>query len=242
MENRIIRKILPFFVIERLKHLLAHHVLSLSQAGQDLWVYGELFNERKKGFFLDIGAHDGFYLSNTYLLEKRYHWSGICIEANPLTFEKLQRNRRCVCINKCIDNKEGFTDYILDGVMGGILGNDVDNDTVMDRKRITLPTIPLANLLVALDAPKEIDYFSIDIEGAEDRALLSFDFDRYLFKSMTIERPSTELREILQKNNYVLIKDLPGFDCFYVHSSFLQEYLENVGKFGAKKFLTKRLK
>lgn len=40
------------------------------------------------GFFLDIGAHDGIELSNTYVLEKKYNWSGICVEANPYSFKQ----------------------------------------------------------------------------------------------------------------------------------------------------------
>ena len=33
--------------------------LHMSQAGQDLWVFGEVFNEARKGYFLDVGSHDG---------------------------------------------------------------------------------------------------------------------------------------------------------------------------------------
>jgi len=82
-------------------------LLGTSQAGQDYWVYGEVFNEKRNGFFLDIGAHDGIYLSNTLLLEKRYGWNGICIEGNPDTFVDLQQNRQAVCINTCVDRIEG---------------------------------------------------------------------------------------------------------------------------------------
>ena len=48
---------------------LNKHLLTASQAGQDFWIYGEAFNEKKFGYFLDIGAHDGFTGNNTYLLE-----------------------------------------------------------------------------------------------------------------------------------------------------------------------------
>lgn len=67
--------------------------LSTAQAGQDYWVYGETFNEKTNGYFVDLGAHNGCHLSNTYLLEGRYNWNGICIEANPKTFEQLRKNR-----------------------------------------------------------------------------------------------------------------------------------------------------
>ena len=62
---------------------------SYSQIGQDLWVQETLKN-KKNGYFLDIGAHDGIYLSNTYLLEKNYNWNGLCIEGNPLIVDSLK--------------------------------------------------------------------------------------------------------------------------------------------------------
>ena len=70
----------------------------LSQVGQDVWVFGEVFNEKRGGYFLDIDAHDGVTNSNTLLLETRYHWNGLCVEANPIMFERLRGSRRVHCI------------------------------------------------------------------------------------------------------------------------------------------------
>jgi len=48
-----------------------------SQAGQDEWVCKTL-NNKVGGYFIDIGATNGFDLSNTYYLEKQLKWNGIC--------------------------------------------------------------------------------------------------------------------------------------------------------------------
>jgi hypothetical protein len=42
-----------------------------SQLNQDINVIN-FYNGKKNGFFIDIGAHDGISLSNTYLLEQEY--------------------------------------------------------------------------------------------------------------------------------------------------------------------------
>lgn len=68
-----------------------------SQAGQDVWA----LQKTNKGFFVDIGAHDGVESSNTYALEKA-GWTGICIEPNPVSFEKLRLFRRCTCLNRFV--------------------------------------------------------------------------------------------------------------------------------------------
>ena len=52
-----------------------------SQNYQDYWVYTEL-NNYKNGYFVDIGAANGIFISNTYFLEKNLNWNGICVEPN----------------------------------------------------------------------------------------------------------------------------------------------------------------
>jgi len=228
--NRV--KNIPFF-----SRLLGRFSLLGSQAGQDLWIYGEAFNEQKNGFFVDIGAHDGINLSNTYVLESRYQWKGVCLEANPRTFKKLKLNRKVICDNSCIDSTEGEVEFLLDGSRGGILINDKDQSSVRERKDsvIRLKTISLEILFEKHAVPEIIDYLSMDVEGAEERLLADFDFESYMFRTMTIERPSRNLKSILKRNDYLLIKEIPNFDCFYIHKSFKSQYKKNLFQFYADK-------
>jgi hypothetical protein len=50
---------------------------SYSQAGQDLFVNAIL--NKNDGFFIEIGAYDPEYLSNSLMLEE-LGWNGICID------------------------------------------------------------------------------------------------------------------------------------------------------------------
>ena len=211
------------------------NTVSLSQGGQDYWVYGEVFNEAE-GFFLDVGAYDGVLFSNTFILEKRYNWKGICIEANPKTYEKLVSNRQCRCIEACIDEVEGEVEFSANHLMGGIVAEDCDNSD-SEGDFIRVKALRLDQILKDEGAPNVIDYLSIDIEGAEDRALLTFPFDDYQFNCITIERPSDSLRKVLSKNGYILIKDMPDLDVFYIHESFVSRYIKNQDQFGLKRFL-----
>lgn len=52
---------------------------SYAQIGQDSFVLNVL-NHKRKGLFVDIGAGPPKFISNTYLLEKEYDWTGFSID------------------------------------------------------------------------------------------------------------------------------------------------------------------
>ena len=240
----MITKYTPKFLKSAIKHCLQPHSYQLSQAGQDLWVFGEVFNEKRGGYFLDLGAHDGISISNTYLLERKYHWTGICVEANPDSFQQLIKNRRVICVHACLDSTEGFVNFAKRDVMGGIVSADTDNKSIESKAHeiIQIKTKTLESVLIENNAPREIDYLSIDIEGAEQRVLGGFNFKKYQFKCITIERPAEMLKTLFKENGYILVKEIPGLDCFYLHESISEQYLANLFAFYHKQRLTLRWK
>jgi FkbM family methyltransferase len=230
----MLRGILPekFYII--IKYYYKRNQKHLSQIGQDCWVFGEVFNQKKTGYFVEIGSADGVTLNNTFLLETRYKWKGICIEADPNSFRLLKQFRKAICLNLCIDEQEGEVEFNALGLLGGIISDEMDNMPTSDKtevgrdlKIITLKTKPLASVLREYNAPRTIDYLSIDCEGAEERILKKFPFDEYKFICITIERPSELLRDIFKKNQYIIIKEIPGLDVYYLHKDFEFAYHKN---------------
>ena len=49
------------------------------QAEQDKFVVNVL-NNKKNGYFLEIGANHPIKINNSYLLETKYNWKGIMVE------------------------------------------------------------------------------------------------------------------------------------------------------------------
>ena len=78
-----------------------------------------------------------------------------------------------------------------------------------------MDAVLLQDILDKHNTPKEIDYWSLDIEGAEERVISSFDFSKYAFGCITIERPTPLCNKILQNAGYVFVKNCK-FDSFYV--------------------------
>ncbi|MBL6445748.1 FkbM family methyltransferase [Fulvivirga sp. 29W222] len=201
-----------------------------SQKGQDKWLVEEIFDYKQKGYFVDLAASDGITINNTYALEKRLGWTGICIEPNEVFYKSLLEYRNCQTANIVIDKQDDVVvDFRSDNMWsGGIVDEDTDNNEHYRSEQLKTATISkrttkkLETLLDEISAPKIIDYLSLDVEGAETRILRDFAFDKYIFLALTIERPTLELEEALFDNGYVYVtKSKVGneFDTFYVHNS-----------------------
>lgn len=178
--------------------------LSPSQLGQDLWVL-EQTNYKKGGFFVEFGATDGVLLSNSYLLEKEFGWKGLCAEPNPKYFKQLQMNRNCITSDVCISNSTGESvKFIFANEYGGI-ANIAKEGKHSDKvkpyedsgKVALLETISLNDFLTKHNAPKNIDYLSIDTEGSEYHILSGFPFSDWTVQCISVEHNYEPQRELI---------------------------------------------
>ena len=59
----------------------------------DQFLHERYFQNKQNGFFIECGAADGFNLSNCKFFEESMGWRGINIEASPVKYAKLIKNR-----------------------------------------------------------------------------------------------------------------------------------------------------
>ena len=200
-----------------------------SQCGQDESIV-KFYKGKKNGFFVEIGAADGIQLSNTYMLEKDYEWSGICVEAIPEQYTKLVSNRPgSSCCNMAVYNESNTTVSfdisnncsLLSGINTHI---DKHAEYVNSNKTtVSVQTISLNDLLAKYNAPSFIDYLSLDTEGSEYEILKNFNFDNYTFGYIDVEHNQVEprrtnIRRLLLDNGYAYIGE-NVHDDKYVHRS-----------------------
>lgn len=167
---------------------------SKSQFLQDLFVLNECGNKRG-GYFVEFGATDGVEGSNSHLLEKHYEWAGIVAEPAKCWHEALKRNRRCHIDTRCVwsssdDNIEFFeADAATLSTAGDFVDKDMHGATRRsgDLKKYFVKTISLLDLLDFYNAPRKIDYLSIDTEGSELSILSNFDFSKFDIRVITVE-------------------------------------------------------
>ncbi|MCU0463585.1 MAG: FkbM family methyltransferase [Anaerolineae bacterium] len=202
------------------------------QNGEDclLWAF---FGGRTTGFYVDVGAFDGRYVSNTYAFEKQ-GWKGICVEPHPVSFEKLTVLRDAICLNTaCVadESTASVTLYIEKlGFLSGLQGSPREDDVRRRHNKrgldfdgfetVTVPATTLANILGEhLPTGAPIDFLSLDVEGTEIDVLRGLDLNTYQPRVLVIEantRPEREaLTDFLAGYGYRLARTLE-FNAFFV--------------------------
>jgi FkbM family methyltransferase len=212
-----------------LAYVFANNHKSHAQLFQDLFVLFTL-GEKQGGYFVEFGAADGLFLSNSALLEKQYGWNGIVAEPSKNWEAALRRNRRCGVDLRCVWKTTG------DKLTFSETGN-AEFSTISDFKSVDyhdrrnsreyeVETVSLNDLLSHHGAPQEIDYLSIDTEGSEFSILQEIDFARWSFKVITVEhnfqKQRTALHSLLSSHNYIRVFEaISSFDDWYVNPNIV---------------------
>lgn len=208
-----------------------------SQYNQDKFLNEVIFFNKKDGFFIDIGAHDGILFSNSLFFERYNGWSGICVEPNPLVFNKLISNRKSINLNVCIgsENKkvkftqiEGYSE-MLSGITEKYDVKHIEriNNNILikggKKSEIEVNMITLHDIEELSN--KKIDFISIDTEGNEFDIVSSINFKFLDIKLLVIENnyKDNRIQKYLYSQGFELIYKL---DCDEV---FLNKLYFSVG-------------
>jgi FkbM family methyltransferase len=197
-----------------------------SQIRQDLlalFVLGD-----KPGYFVEFGACDGIYLSNTFLLETYHGWNGLLVEPSKFYNQVLKEKRNATIDTLCVSDKTGDrVEFVEVNNLQGLSGiaeyafNDIHTQTRMRQgSTYSVETISLKDLLDKHNCPQVIDYISIDTEGSEYSILNAYDFSRQ-FKLITVEHNNTYTKDLindllLSKGYIQILPEESKWDSWYV--------------------------
>lgn len=183
---------------------------SYSQSGEDL-LLADIFGE-STGTMLDVGAHDGVHLSNSYLLESM-GWKCILVEPNPDLYEKICKQRKAhafQCAATAVDGEVAFhisPDADAFSTMELTEENARKFETMHARvERTVVHGRRLDSILEETKAGK-IDVVSIDVEGHELSVFAGFTVTRWNPRVVIVEGNSTKetraISKVLSSSGYV---------------------------------------
>lgn len=193
MLKKIIKSILPKSVKEKLIYLFDYYaVKSYSQEGEDL-ILRRIFEKKKSGFYVDVGAHHPFRFSNTYFFYKK-GWRGLNLDANPESIKLFNKFRsRDINVNVGIGTGETLDFYMFNEPALNTFVKDLAEQRSKIQgykiiKTITIKTTSLSQVLTEyLPKGQSIDFMSVDCEGLDFMLLKSNDWSKYRSTVLVVE-------------------------------------------------------
>lgn len=176
------------------KKIIPNPKLSYSQCGEDLLIQ-YIFNLRgiNKPSYIDIGANDPFFLSNTAIFYEK-GCRGINIEANPSFVESFQIHRpEDINLNIGIGSEEKELEFniINDPTLSSFSKEEckkfVNTGKYFIEKTIKVKVTTISNILDKYNNGIFPDFLSLDVEGLDFEILKTIDFNNSTPKVICVE-------------------------------------------------------
>lgn len=235
ISKKILKLLLPNDVQEGVKILLdKYSTKSYSQEGEDLILH-RIFEQKRIGFYVDVGSHHPFRFSNTYIFYKR-GWKGINIEPNPISIKLFNKYRPRDINLQIAVGMGGVQKYYLfnEPALNTFDENlaksrdGVGGYKIVDVKEIKVK--PLKEILdIYLPKGQVIDFMNIDCEGLDYEVLQTNDWEIYRPILLLVEIiPANTIEELFGNPIYKYLKEKGYFlfakcynTCIFVENSWL---------------------
>ena len=194
---------------------------SKSENGQDFFAL-IVSNFSRDKIFLEIGAYNGITFSNTYLLEKKFQWTGLLVECIPRNFSSIKLSRECDAVLGAATNKDVERITVIEQAASNLSGL---KNAVSENKWKTLsyqvPGYCLDSLLMMASLKGDIGFLSVDVEGAEYSIFEDANLGKYNISAICIEhnfRPEAEkLRKLITSQGYrTVFEEFSGNDFWFL--------------------------
>lgn len=190
---------------------------SYSQEGEDL-ILMQIFETKKNGFYVDIGAHHPKRFSNTYIFYKK-KWRKINIDAMPGSMKLFKKHRKHdINIEAVIADTQNEVSYFSfkESALNTInykLGQERKQNNEL-LKVYKMQTKTLAQILDEYIPPRtQIDFMTIDVEDADFEVLKSNNWTKYSPEFVLVEIRNSKFKDIFENKIYLFLKD-SGYSFF----------------------------
>lgn len=210
----ILRKIRNYFSpsIPTTNEPLHFYKLSLTcQVPKLNIIYEQYFDRRSDGYFVEVGAYDGEYSSNTSGLAD-IGWFGYYIEPVPEYFQHCKirhaKNRNITVSQYAIGIEQGKVEINVGGPLSTISDEmrihfdslDWAKDGFKLGKKVQVDQLTLEGYLVEHGLKPQFELLVVDVEGYEWNVLRNFDIQKW--------RPQMVIIELHDQNDdYLLIRE-----------------------------------
>lgn len=213
---------LPPDPARQIKRLAAQAEGQLLQDVVALLVAGE----KQGGYFVEVGVGEGRRISNSYMLERDFGWTGLLVEPNRSSHGSIAEHRTAILCKEAAFKEDGLTltfDEHEDGEYSRLAGTEAATGVGAAKANYDVETATLNTLLDRHGAPEVIDFISIDTEGSEAEVLEGLDPARWHVRCFAIEHnyETAKLASIeawMAKSGYrrAFTRQF-DYDCVFIH-------------------------
>jgi FkbM family methyltransferase len=148
-------------------------IISYAQTREDVLLWRAL-HSIKRGFYIDVGAHDPTALSVTRAFYDR-GWHGINVEPNPSYGAKLRKERpRDVTLEVALGHSPGMAAFYEFGDTGlSTMVKEIADGHIAAGFKAAEQRVPVTTLAAVTDdlGDQEVHFLKIDVEGYERQVL-----------------------------------------------------------------------
>jgi FkbM family methyltransferase len=178
----------------------------------------EFFGAQRDGFFVEVGANDPHRGSQTWQFEQD-GWNGVLVEPQADLAERLRAARRAHVFAAACSSPDlagSLMPLYLSGPHSS-LNSRLAAPGVTPHGAVDVPVRTLNDILDEAEAPRTIDFISIDVEGHEAEVLRGFELARWSPRLILLEDHLTSLaaHRHLTRAGYRLIRRT-GLNGWYV--------------------------
>ena len=199
----------------------------------------EKYLNYRGGYFVELGSNNGVNQSNTYFYEKKKNWNGILIEPVLHNYLECRKNRSsknkffcCACVSEQFNNSSVEMIYsdlmtipinlesdIVNKVKHANHSNTIrEPEKRIDPVKFIVKARTLTDIFEEANAPRRMDFLSLDVEGAEIEVLKGINFNKYNFKYILVETRNLEtISTFLKKYKYKIKDKLSHHDYLFVN-------------------------
>jgi FkbM family methyltransferase len=191
-------------------------------------IYLNYFGYPSNGYFVEVGAYDGEFVSNTSCLSD-HGWKGLYIEPiHEFYLKCLKRHDKndVIVANVAIGLEEKEIKIYKGDTLSTLNESQVNRYKEIDWAQhisfseTTCDQMRLDTLMNKLEVPKNFDILVVDVEGKESEVFKTFELDEWTPKMLIVELEDEhesfqkypeliveikELRNFIQKKGYVEI-------------------------------------
>mmetsp|Transcript_14727 Transcript_14727/g.27973 ORF Transcript_14727/g.27973 Transcript_14727/m.27973 type:complete len:350 (+) Transcript_14727:38-1087(+) len=209
-----------------------------SANNEDRVIYETLFKSHNvvgpiNGSVVELGAFNGVQESNSHFFEQCLGWKSLLIEGNPMNYQGVLSNRpfaekmsfapSCDSDYERVNKTVEFYRYPITNV--GLVGYAKTYET---KPTVPVPCGPLSPVLEDIFEGRPVNFFSLDVEGAEMLVLNTIDFQKVQIHVMMIEIENNhckrnecvvrqQVRAKMAKEGYLMYQRLVPKSDVYVH-------------------------